>query len=276
MTTPTLGSGGQVGSGRWPGLRMWRRRRDLDKRLGSRLAVAALAAFLIAVPFTLLLVLVQSSWPPLHRLDQSTAHRLHSYAVGHPAAVRFFRDWSTIFGPTSWRLLVALLAIWLLYRRAVRLAIWAIITITVGGLLGVTLKLVVNRARPILPDPVAHATGSSFPSLHSMNAALGVGVLVLAVLPALGVGWRAGLWAVGLLIVLTTGYARIALGVHWVSDVLAGWTLGAGVVAGTAAAFESWRREAGRVPVAPAREGVEPEAASDITLGSATAHRGAG
>ena len=250
---------------------MWRGRRDLDKRLGSRLAVAAVATFLIAVPFTLLLVLVKSSWGPLRRLDESTADRLHTYALGHPATVRFFRDWSTIFGPTTWRLLVALLAIWLLYRRAVRLASWAIITITVGGLLGVTLKFVVNRARPILPDPVAAASGSSFPSLHSMNAALGVGVLVLAVLPVLGRGWRAGVWALGVFIVLITGYARIALGVHWVSDVLAGWTLGAGVVAGTAAAFESWRREAGRAPAAPAREGVEPEAAPDITPGTAPA-----
>jgi membrane-associated phospholipid phosphatase len=250
---------------------MWRGRRDLDKRLGSRLAVAAVATFLIAVPFALLLVLVKSSWNPLRRLDESTADRLHTYALGHPAAVRFFQDWSTIFGPTTWRLLVALLAIWLLYRRAVRLASWAIITITVGGLLGLTLKFVVNRARPILPDPVAAASGSSFPSLHSMNAALGVGVLVLAVLPVLGRGWRAGVWALGVFIVLITGYARIALGVHWVSDVLAGWTLGAGVVAGTAAAFESWRREAGRAPAAPAREGVEPEAAPDITPGTAPA-----
>jgi undecaprenyl-diphosphatase len=228
---------------------------------------------LIAVPFTLLLVLVKSSWTPLRRLDEGTADRLHTWALGHPAAVRFFRDWSTIFGPTTWRLLVAVLAIWLLYRRAVRLAIWAIVTITVGGLLGVTLKFVVNRARPILPDPVALASGSSFPSLHSMNAALGVGVLLLVALPALGVRWRAGAWALGALIVLITGYARIALGVHWVSDVLAGWTLGAGVVAGTAAAFESWRREAGRAPAAPALEGVEPEAASDITPGTARVAR---
>jgi undecaprenyl-diphosphatase len=106
-----------------------------------------------------------------------------------------------------------------------------------------------------------------------MNAALGVGVLLLVALPALGVRWRAGAWALGALIVLITGYARIALGVHWVSDVLAGWTLGAGVVAGTAAAFESWRREAGRAPAAPALEGVEPEAASDITPGTARVAR---
>ncbi len=252
---------------------MRRRHRDLDRRLGTRLAAAAVAAFLIAVPFTLLLVLVKSAWTPLRRLDESTADRLHIWALGHPAAVRFFRDWSTIFGPTTWRLLVALLAIWLLYRRAVRLAGWAIITITVGGMLGVALKFVVNRARPILPDPVAIASGSSFPSLHSMNAALGVGVLLLAALPALGAGWRAGVWALGVLIVLITGYARIALGVHWVSDVLAGWTLGGGVVAGTTAAFELWRREAGRVPAAPALEGVEPEAASDIAPGTAPVAR---
>jgi undecaprenyl-diphosphatase len=60
-------------------------------------------------------------------------------------------------------------------------------------------------------------------------------------------------------LVLSVGYTRIALGVHWVSDVAAGLVLGAAVIAATVAGFETWRREQGRRPAAPLAEGMEPE-----------------
>ena len=55
------------------------------------------------------------------------------------------------------------------------------------------------------------------------------------------------------------GLTRIALGVHFVSDVLGGWLLGAAWLGVTAYAFRLWRRERGR-PVPPLTEGLEPEA----------------
>jgi undecaprenyl-diphosphatase len=51
----------------------------------------------------------------------------------------------------------------------------------------------------------------------------------------------------------------VALGVHYLSDVLAGWVLGLAWLAATTAAFQAWRRELGGRPVAPASEGLEPE-----------------
>ena len=66
------------------------------------------------------------------------------------------------------------------------------------------------------------------------------------------------------MLVLLTGFDRVALGVHFVSDVVAVWVVGLAVLAGTSGAFEFWRREHGRPP-STVTEGVEPEAAPDIS-----------
>jgi hypothetical protein len=72
--------------------------------------------------------------------------------------------------------------------------------------------------------------------------------------------------------VLLTGFDRVGLGVHYVSDVLAGWVVALACLAGTSAAFEVWRREEGRQPSTP-DEGVEPEAAAAMSDQSAPGTR---
>jgi len=155
-------------------------------------------------------------------------------------------------------------AVWLWRRGAQRLAAWAVVTMAIGGVLGVVLKLLVDRARPSFPEPVAHASGYSFPSGHALNSFLGVGVLLLVFLPVLSRAGRALAVIVGAAVVLLTGYDRVALGVHYVSDVVAGWVVALACLAGTSAAFEIWRREQGRRP-STVGEGVEPEAADEMS-----------
>jgi undecaprenyl-diphosphatase len=233
---------------------------DRDGSLGVRLAVAALAVLLVLAPFTLLLVVARM---PLNGLDAEVADDLHDYALAHPGVTRLLLVWTELFGPWPWRIAVAAFAGWLLYRGAPRLGIWALTTITVGGLLGLTLKIIIARARPHLPDPVALAPGDSFPSGHAMHVTMGAGVIVLLLLPMLPRWGRLVAWAVACFLVLSVAYTRVALGVHWVSDVIAGIVLGAAVVAATAAAFETWRREQGRRPAAPLTEGMEPESVKE-------------
>jgi undecaprenyl-diphosphatase len=57
----------------------------------------------------------------------------------------------------------------------------------------------------------------------------------------------------------------VALGVHFVSDVLAGYALGAGWVAAMIAAFNAWRQERGRPPADPAH-GLEPRHAPRLAV----------
>ncbi|MDF6017426.1 phosphatase PAP2 family protein [Streptomyces sp. JH34] len=244
-----------------PSLR--RRRRDADRRFGVRLFGSAAVAAVAAVLFGLVLVLVESGWHPLRRLDAGAARWLNRTALDHPAwtgTLRFFSD--VVWDPVTLRAVVAVLTLWLVYRRAWRLAAWSAVTAVAGGLTGLLVKVVVERARPALPDPVAHAPGFSFPSGHAMTATTSFAILLLVLLPLVRRGLRPLFWAVAVVSVLGVGFTRVALGVHWFSDVAGGWTLGLAVVALTGWSFEAWRADAGlgRADVA---EGLEPELSGD-------------
>ncbi|WP_327308547.1 phosphatase PAP2 family protein [Streptomyces sp. NBC_01298] len=230
-----------------------------DATFGARLVLAAAATALASVPFALALVLVESQWPPLHRLDRATAERLHAAALAHPDGVLFLRVLSDfVWDPVTMRLLVAVLVAWLVSRRAWRLAAWASVTAVAGGLIGLLAKTAVERARPHLADPVAHAPGFSFPSGHAMTATTSCAVLLLVLLPLVPPRWRPLPWVLAPAIVVGVGYTRVALGVHWVSDVVGGWLLGLAVVTATTLAFEAWRADTGR-PRTMVTEGLEPE-----------------
>ena len=106
-------------------------------------------------------------------------------------------------------------------------------------------KLVVGRSRPPMPYAVITAEGYSFPSGHA------AGITVVAILG----GWmishwivrswkaRVAVWTVVLVVIGNVGFTRIYLGVHYLSDVIAGWVLGAawaGALVGSALLVEPW------------------------------------
>jgi undecaprenyl-diphosphatase len=115
--------------------------------------------------------------------------------------------------------LVALVAL-RLRRRAVAivLAIDAVAVIAAYS----ALKVLFSRERPRLFDKIALPTDASFPSGHSMSA-LGIYGVVAAALIALYPRARAPALVAAALLVVAVGLSRIYLGVHWPSDVVAGW-----------------------------------------------------
>jgi membrane-associated phospholipid phosphatase len=229
-----------------------------DARFGARALFAGAALLLVAVPFGLLLFLVEDNWRPLVRMDGGARDDLHTVALRHDGLVGALKTLSTIGSAVVYIPLFAAVAAWLAWRqRLPRLAAFVVVTMTGSVLLNSLVKLAVDRARPVLDDPVAHAAGMSFPSGHAQSAMVAASVLLLVFLPLLRGAWRWVAVVAAVVYVLAIGFARVTLGVHYVSDVLAGYVLGAAWVAAMIAAFNAWRRERGR-PAADPAEGLEP------------------
>jgi membrane-associated phospholipid phosphatase len=200
------------------------------------MTTAPARAWFVAVgtvlPFALLTALVAGRWAPLLRLDGAVAGLLHAWAVGHPAAVRAMVVWSLVFAPNVLRAAALALVIWLYRRHRPGPAWWVVATMATGGVLEGLLKLLVGRHRPDFADPVARASGYAFPSGHAITVTLAAGVVVI-----LAGRRRPAVWIAALAVVVITGFCRLALGVHWTSDVVGGWLLGVAVVAATRAVW---------------------------------------
>jgi undecaprenyl-diphosphatase len=222
-------------------------------RFGVRTVLIAVALALVAVPFALLLLLVEEKWPPLGEADAGARDQLYRYALDHPMFVAAMKTVSAIGTTPVYLVVFAAVAGWLLWRGQRRFAIFVVVTVAGSSLLNNAVKLAVHRARPVLPHPVAQAAGKSFPSGHAQSAIVAYAVLLLIFLPVLRGLWRRLAIVVSVLMVLAIGFSRVALGVHYVSDVLAGYLLGAAWVAAMTAAFSAWRVERGGPPVDPAR-----------------------
>lgn len=225
---------------------------------GARGILAGLALGLVAVPFGLLLFLVEDKWPPLLGVDDGARDGLHAVALQHRWFVVAMETLSTI--GRWWMYLPVFVGVagWLLWRRQVRLAVFVAVTVGVSPGINDLVKWAVHRARPVLPDPVAHENGASFPSGHAQAAVVGYAVLLLVFLPVLHGALRRIAVGVAVLMVLGIGLSRVALGVHYVSDVLAGYALGAAWVAAMIASFNVWRRQDG-LPPAHSDEGLDVE-----------------
>ncbi|WP_435213218.1 phosphatase PAP2 family protein [Streptomyces sp. bgisy034] len=188
----------------------------------------------LALCSALLLALVAVRWHPLMDVDDGIADTTHGWAVDEPGVTHAFRiltDW--VWDPWTMRILTFAVAIWLVWRRAARwTALWLLATCLLATLFQQFLKAVVDRPRPVWPDPVDSAHYSAYPSGHAMTAMVVCGLL-LWLLHRYGV--RGALWrtavAVGVISVAGVGLTRIWLGVHWATDVVGGWLLGALVVA---------------------------------------------
>jgi undecaprenyl-diphosphatase len=239
-----------------------RRRLDPEARYGLRLTLFAVALTLVAIPFGILLDQVIRSGP-LVEMDIAAAEAIQREIRNHPILIAILRIFSEIGRPPA-LFLTSTIAIVVLWRRSRRrLAVYIATTGLVGGLIDTAVKIAVDRDRPALDDPLATAMGQSFPSGHAMASTMVYGALLLVFLPAIPRRRRPLVFAGYVSLILAIGISRLGLGVHYLTDVVAGYALGFAWLAIATAAFSIWRQERGRAPV-HVEEGIEPEAERDL------------
>lgn len=136
-------------------------------------------------------------------------------------------DVTALGGETVLTIVVTAAAGFLAVRRH-----WLTLALVIGGTVSGSLavglvKSTVGRTRPDLIDHLVNVWSASFPSGHAANSA--IVYLTLALLLMQIVESRVARWyvvAVAVLLVTAIGVSRVYLGVHWPSDVLAGWSFG--------------------------------------------------
>lgn len=159
------------------------------------------------------------------RMDQQIASDLHTSAG--PWGI-FALKLVTYFGDFAALTTLAVIAGALLLRaRARGLAIGWLAAMIGTGVLNEVLKRAFARPRPIFAQPIITAGGFSFPSGHSMGTMVAVSMLAYAAFRWVqSAKWRRVTIAFGVTWTVTMGFSRMYLGVHYLSDVIAGFAAG--------------------------------------------------
>ena len=139
-----------------------------------------------------------------------------------------------------------ILCLWLLARRDWRMALHWVLTVLTVAALTWTLKQYTDVPRP--PVVVPGSMSPSFPSLHASLSMAVFGFLAAAMARELRASWHWLPYSVATFLIAAIGFSRLYLGVHWLSDVLAGWSLGLIWVAAMGIAYR--HHPAPPVPVA--------------------------
>lgn len=138
------------------------------------------------------------------------------------------RDFTALGGVGVLVFITAAAIFYLVMQGRGRAALFVLVAIASGMLLSTLMKMGFDRPRPDLVPHGAVVYTASFPSGHSMMSAityLTLGALLARVQPLRRL--KVFVLSVAVTVTLLVGLSRIYLGVHWPTDVLAGWTAGA-------------------------------------------------
>jgi undecaprenyl-diphosphatase len=192
----------------------------MERRTLWWIATAAIAAACYAA----LWVGITLHWAWLNSIDSGVLNPLHTYGVKHPGWVRFWDGLSTVFGPEAFRLIGAAAIIVAVLRRNVRVVLFVLTTIELNGAVAQFAKNLADRPRPA--GALTGAASSAFPSGHAVAVMAGVLALLTISAAMFTPRRRTVAIALGAVLVIAIGAARVILNVHYPSDVVAGWALG--------------------------------------------------
>ena len=148
--------------------------------------------------------------------------------IGPAWVEMMFRDLTSLGGATVLTLMIAAVAGFLLVDGKRAAAIFVVASVAGGTLLSTILKMAFVRPRPTLVPHLVPVSTASFPSGHAMLSAV-VYLTLGALLCRVEGPPRVKIYVLSVAILLTfiVGVSRMYLGVHWPTDVLAGWCAGA-------------------------------------------------
>lgn len=155
------------------------------------------------------------------------------------------RDLTAMGGVTLLTLGIGVAVVVLLYHRKRREALILGGVVICASLVGEVLKALYDRPRPNLVPHGTYFAEASFPSGHTTTSTTGWMTLALVV-ASLETRTRAKIFpfVIAAVVCVLTGISRVYFGVHWPSDVLAGWILGSGWALAAWALLEARARPA--------------------------------
>jgi membrane-associated phospholipid phosphatase len=208
-------------------------------RLGPRLGLGLLAAVIVAILLAVLASEVREG--EVQPFDDAV--RMGVHGVSSPAATGVLHAITQLGSPFFLIPLTIIASLVFLHLRRIRGAILLTATMVGVTLLNWILKLLFQRARPVAFFGLDTPTSYSFPSGHALASFCLYGALAALVTARLrSPVLRAAVWAAAMLIVVAVGFSRVYLGVHYPSDVIAGYAAGFVWVLTVASADRVFRR----------------------------------
>lgn len=171
---------------------------------------------------------VLSSWQPMATGDQQIADHFAEVAASSKGWVAFWQVIALVLHPTVFIVVELGAALVVLVRmhdhRRKRHLVTLLVLTAAGGLVSTLAKVLVQRPRP--DGAAVEAMGWSFPSGHAFGAAAAVVTAVVLAWPRMSTGMRGWVVAAATASAVLVAFDRLALDVHYLSDVLAGLSLG--------------------------------------------------
>jgi len=152
---------------------------------------------------------------------------MHGTPIGPFWLKQAMIDLTALGGETALVLIVTIIVGFLAVQRH-WLTFWLVVGGTISGSIAVAIaKALIGRARPALTDHLVTVTSASFPSGHAANSAI-IYLTIASLMVQIVEERRARIYILIAAALLATaiGFSRVYLGVHWPSDVIAGWSFG--------------------------------------------------